>query len=133
MFMDQEFYGCEFLDLEEYQAPRPLEIVKINLQLLERMVDPIYLEKIKIEDQERLNSLRESINKFGFLEPGTLIISNLRIKLQDGNHRFIIAKEKALNTFNVKIEYTDGKLNAGLSIQEFLKEKILSQKNFFLD
>lgn len=124
---------CEFVDTylyeREYCPPTSQEIVYLSLSFLKLTVDEGYITELKKNNQQRLAELKQSIIQNGLQSPGLLVYDNTRIKLQDGNHRFIICDELSYMSFPVKFQKSEGKIKTGglaykNIIEELLKGKI---------
>lgn len=124
------YWGCEYLDLEEYKEPVETvsNVLYLPLEFVKRTRDALYTEELLKKNFLYIQTLVGDIAARGIQMPGTLVISPMKIKLQDGNHRSIAADILKLSHFPVVIQYTDGKLNAGLRLQE-LAEEFLCYEN----
>lgn len=122
-------WGCEFLDLELYKEPveTTSKVIYLPLEFIARTIDPLYAEEIRRKNFLYIEELTRDIAEHGIREPGTLVISPMRIKLQDGNHRYLSADALKLKRFPVVTEYTDGKLNAGLRLQDLVEDFLCSE------
>lgn len=123
------YWGCEFLDLEDYRSPDLIDndVLRLPMEFIAKTIDPLYTEGLKKNNLLYIQELAADIREHGIRQPGTLYISPSKIKLQDGNHRYLAADILKLSLFPVVIKYTDGKLNAGLPLQGLIKELLCSE------
>lgn len=124
----------EFLEMSScYRGEPPVVLspssyVHLPINFLKRTIDPLYAESIKINNLPYIHELMASLRVEGLREPGTLIISPIHMKLQDGNHRLIAHELLGWTEFPVRLEFTDGKMNAGLNLQDLVKELLYAKR-----
>lgn len=121
-------WGCEFLDIEQHKEFVNIEksIIQIEMDFLSKTIDDLYTQSLLKNNLRYIESLSDDIRINGIKQPGILVISPTKIKLQDGNHRYLAAVKLRLSHFPVVIQYSDGKMNAGVTLQELAKEMICS-------
>ena len=120
-------FGCEFLDIESYK-PFINNIIEndyiyIDINLINKMVDIEYQENIRRFANEKISNLKDDISKNGLKLPGTIVADSIRVKLQDGNHRFAACKDLGFKTFPVNIEFSERQIKSGgINYQDFIQE-----------
>jgi len=113
-------WGCEFLDLENPVEILPVKYLELPISFIEQTVDIKYLQNL---NTNKLNLLREDVKKNGVLQPGTLVYDTTKIKLQDGNHRFVVSQQLGLKTYKVYLKESEGKINTyGLQYKNVLED-----------
>ena len=118
-----ENYGCEYLDLEEYKEPTfRSNWIWLPISLVEKTADSKYITEISIKSTDYISNLMQDISKRGLKEPGKLVISKNRVKLQNGNHRLVATTNLGYTRFPVITEYSDGTMTQGYLLQDFIKE-----------
>lgn len=121
-----ETWGSEFVDDGGYGKPfqRLTSVGSFHLDMafLERIVDKKYHREIIVRDASRLEQLEINIRQNGILNPGVLTYDNNRIRLQDGNHRFICAARIGLPTFPVDLRRVAHIQAPSISIEAVLPE-----------
>lgn len=94
------------------------------------MIDVAYVIDKTKNSRGKLDLLKADIQQNGLKNPGTLVVSSTKIKLQDGNHRFICCSELGHSKFPVQFQYTEGKIKSGganhSSLIEFCLNEIYS-------
>jgi hypothetical protein len=120
----------EFLDeLLTIQPWKPSTIIYLPMSFIEKTLDLDYINKIQREDTAWIDELQHDIAKNNLKLPGTLTISTMKIKLQDGNHRFIACERLGFQSFPVRTEYTDGHIRSGgLLIQDIIEGYLRAEK-----
>ena len=124
----------EFLEVSScYRDEQPVVLsqsgpVSLPISFLKRTIDPLYAEGLRINNLPYIHELMASLRAEGLREPGTLIISPMQVKLQDGNHRLIAHELLGWPEFPVKVEFSDGKMNAGLNLQTLVKELLYAKR-----
>ena len=68
------------------------------------MVNNAYLKEIAIRDSAQIKNLTKDIEKNGILKPGTIVYDKMNVNLQDGNHRYIAARNLNLSEFPVVLQ-----------------------------
>lgn len=99
-------WGCEFVDDNGItQVPDPpltkSGIVYLSMIMLAEIVDNRYLKEIGTKDKRQVQALTADIARRGILYPGTLVYDDKKIRLQDGNHRYLAARALGLPHFPV--------------------------------
>lgn len=103
-----ESWGCEFVE-DNGTTQRPdfpiveTSIVYVSMDMLEQIVDTRYLKEIGSKDKAQVQALTVDIARRGILYPGTLVYDNKKIRLQDGNHRYLAARALGLRDFPVQL------------------------------
>lgn len=126
---DFENHGCEFLDLAEsvpviYTEP---DYILLDIETVRKTLDLKYQEEIRTLHGEHISNLTEDIRLNGLKLPGILTCDSLRVKLQDGNHRFVACDSLGYKTFPVKFQFSDGKIKSGgISYMEIIKELLIT-------
>jgi hypothetical protein len=110
-------WGCEFVDDGKFGNQSDFKInysniIILPINLIEKTLDKKYIAEIIFKDKDYINELSYSINMNGIFEPGTLTYDNEKVRLSDGNHRFIAAKNLGLKNFPVTVVEVD-KIKAG--------------------
>jgi hypothetical protein len=110
-------WGCEFFDDGQFGRPTTGEnnntnIIILPIHIIEKTIDNKYMSEIIFKDKDYINELTYSISINGIFEPGTLTYDNEKIRLSDGNHRYLAAKNLGLKNFPVKVVQVD-KIKAG--------------------
>jgi hypothetical protein len=124
-----ESWGCEFFDDGIFGRQKPKQVQRINhdfmyipIEIVEWATDPVYLSEISLLDEDIIQDLVNSIGSIGFLEPGKIVISSERIRLQDGNHRFLAAQRLGIKSFPIEIVATDAHIKTkSKKLSEFTK------------
>lgn len=118
-------WGCEFLDLERYVAPPPVSYIELPISFIDKTVDVKYLDTL---NEAKLSLLLEDVKLNGIQNPGTLVYDATKIKLQDGNHRYIVSKRLGLKTYKVTLKQSEGKINTyGLQYKYILEDLLKGQ------
>ena len=110
-----EYWGCEFLGEDHFPhtlVVRPTKIehekerdyLMISMSVLSLMVNNAYLKEIAIRDSAQIKNLTKDIEKNGILKPGTIVYDKMNVNLQDGNHRYIAARNLNLSEFPVVLQ-----------------------------
>ncbi len=120
----------EFLDeLLNIQPWKPSTIIYLPMNFIKKTLDIDYINKIEREDAAWIDELQRDIAKNGVRYPGILTISTMKMKLQDGNHRFIVCERLGFQSFPVRTEYTDGHIRSGgLLIQDIIEGYLRAEK-----
>ena len=120
-----ENWGSEFFDDGSYGkkiVTRQIsELNYLPLKLVERMVDRKYIAEI-ILDQEYINELVAYIKIYGIKNPGKVTFDDQRVRLSDGNHRFLAAQQLGLRDFPVEISRVDRIKRPSIMLSELLPE-----------
>jgi hypothetical protein len=118
-----EYFGCEFLDLEDYHEPTTRSSwIWLPVVLIKKTLDPKYITEISLKDAEYIGSLAADIRQRGLRKPGKLVISKNKIKLQDGNHRFLAVENLGHMNFPVLLEFSEGAMSQGYLLQDLVKD-----------
>lgn len=119
-------WGCEYVDDGLYGRPfvaatRP-DYLRVPMSLLDRIVDKPYLIDISNTDQRRLDNLALDISQNGIREPGLLIYDLTRIRLQDGNHRYLCCQRLGITHLDVILRQVPKIRGYGMPLQSVLPE-----------
>jgi len=120
-------WGSEFLDDGNYGHSVSIHTSSNNLKyvpisLIEKATDKKYIAEIVFKDREYIEELIYSINDNGIMNPGKLTFDNEKIRLTDGNHRFLAAKQLGLKTFPVEIIRVDNIKKSSVRFSEIFPE-----------
>ena len=120
-----ENWGSEFFDDGNYGkkiVTRQIsELNYLPLKLVEKMLDRKYIAEI-ILDQKYINELVASIKIYGIKNPGKITFDDQRVRLSDGNHRFLAAQQLGLRDFPVEISRVDRIKRPSIMLSELLPE-----------
>lgn len=122
--IDRDNWGCEYLD--DHVPPMPFsprtpQIFHINMDILDKIVDRRYINEISSRDSAQIQDLIVSIARYGVLRPGNLYYDKVKIRFQDGNHRYLAAKALQLETFPVTLQRVERLPGAGAYIDTILE------------
>ena len=122
-----DFWGCEFVEenAERLVPQFASGIVDLEMDLLGQIVDTRYIREIAIKDAEQIQALTADIARRGILNPGLLIYDDKKVRLKDGNHRYVAAKNLQLRTFPVTLVRTSNIQAPGASL-EFVLHYLLT-------
>jgi hypothetical protein len=114
---EEYYFGCEFIDDGSYGSKSRVidygeKPIYLPIKIIEKTIDKKYIAEIIFKDKDYINELSYSININGIFEPGILTYDNEKIRLSDGNHRYLAAKNLNLQLFPVKVVQVD-KIKAG--------------------
>ena len=116
-FLDDGNYGH---DIRIYNNSNNLKYLPISL--IEKAIDKKYIAEIVMKDKSYINELIYSISQNGILEPGKLTYDDQKIRLSDGNHRFLAAKELDLKMFPVELVRVDNIKKSSVRFSEIFPE-----------
>lgn len=107
-------FGCEFIDDGDFGKEPPSSLPQIKnpyfhvpIFIIEKTLDQKYVATILTKDIEYIKELSYSIKKIGIQKPGLITFDENKIRLSDGNHRFLAAKMAGLQEFPVEIRKVD--------------------------
>jgi len=120
-----ENWGSEFFD-DGYYGKQTItqKISKLKylpLSLVEKMLDRKYIAEISL-DQSYINELAASIKIYGIKNPGKITFDDQKVRLSDGNHRFLAAQQLGLRDFPVEISRVDRIKRPSIMLSELLPE-----------
>lgn len=122
-----EYWGCEFLGedyfphtlitkLAKTEDKEERDYLMISMSVLSLMVNNTYLKEIAIRDSAQIKNLTKDIEKNGILKPGIIVYDKMNVSLQDGNHRYIAARNLNLSEFPVVLQRVE-KIKTGKRIE----------------
>ena len=124
--VQMETWGSVFVDDGQFGAPfEPLTVVgsfHLSIDFLDQVVDRRYHKELIVRDARRLAELEANIRQHGILEPGILTYDHSRIRLQDGNHRYICAVRIGLEKFPVELRRVSHIQAPGIAIEAVLPD-----------
>jgi len=126
-FENQEYWGSEFSDDGLYGLVVPSKSKQeskhyIPMSLIEKTIDSKYIAEIVYKDRNYIQKLAISIETNGIINPGKLTYDNNSVRLSDGNHRFLAAKQLGLTKFPVEIVRVDKHKARSLDLSELFPE-----------
>jgi hypothetical protein len=124
---NQEHWGSEFSDDGFYGLAAPLKSKQdsrhyIPMTLIEKTIDSKYIAEIVYKDRNYIRELAISIKDNGIITPGKLTYDNNSVRLSDGNHRFLAAKQIGLTKFPVEIVRVDKHKARSVDLSELFPE-----------
>lgn len=124
-----ENWGCEFLELENYEPP--LENRKtLPYELVAQLVDQNLKAQILVKELDYINDLKNQIKNQGLQKPLKIIVSPNGVTLGDGNHRFICLEELEYKDIPVYIKVQEQPIKqGGMKTYVFARELIKRKYN----
>lgn len=125
-----EYWGCEFLDIENYVPP--VEKFKtLPIAIIRKVVDPSRKAEILAREKEYIDALLKDIRQNGLKQPVEITIAPNGTSLTEGNHRFICLELLQKEEIPVIIKTQEEQLKqGGISTYEFIKFILDREFNF---
>jgi hypothetical protein len=120
-FYDDGNFGKLYNDEPNSYKPGGL---LVPIDLLDEIVDTKYIKEISLKDKSKVDWLRSQFSTVGQLHPGTIVYDRNYIRLKDGNHRYLAAKQLEWTHMRVLLRRVDGNATNGVPIAQILQRFI---------
>lgn len=118
--LDNQTWGCEYLDLEQYHAPNQ-KFKTLPISIVSKLVDQKRKAEIIATEKEYIHSLTQNIKQNGLREPLEITIAPNGSTLTEGNHRFICLELLGKEEIPVVIKLQEQNIKqGGISTHEFI-------------
>lgn len=120
-FCDDGAYGKSYSSNETKTLFAESDLL-VPLTLLDRIVDPSYINEIRVRDSDRLQGITSSMSINGQKETGTLTYDSKSIRLKNGNHRYLAARALGWTHLRLRLRRVSHIAAPGLPLEQVLPD-----------